>query len=91
MEARGVQCAASVHFTMDSTSTNVYLYKSSETHTCDHIENKSGPKMTIDVEVEIANGVANKMKPLAIMDILAQKKLPIPKMYQIKNHMAKIK
>lgn len=60
-------------------------------HNCDEIDSKSGPTLTPEVKQLIELLCDQKKTPLAIMDQIILKKLPLPKLYQINNHLPKYK
>lgn len=91
VKARGQQCSAAIYLLYDSTSPLVFLFRAEAEHDCDKIENKSGPKLTPEVKLAIEKLCDQKKKPLAILDHLVLSKLPVPKIYQIKNYMAQYK
>lgn len=91
VKARGQQCDANVYLLFDSVSSRVFLFRSDLNHNCDEIDSKSGPTLTPEVKQLIELLCDQKKTPLAIMDQIVLKKLPLPKLYQINNHLAKYK
>lgn len=67
------------------------LYKSTTSHDCETSEFKAGPgpALTSDVKNKNEELADQKLKPIIIQDRLRELQLPIPKTYQVENHLAK--
>lgn len=93
VKQRRAPCAAVVYLLYDATGSRVFLFRGSEGHTCDTMDDdvKSGPKLTDEVIKVIKELHDQKKKPMAIREALTLMKLPVPKLYTIKFQIAKYK
>lgn len=91
VKARGEQCSSRMYLLYDCTSFRVDLFRSVSDHNCETIPNKAGSLMTDEVKRLIEQLSDQRKKTLAIIDHLVLAKLPVPKSYQIANHLAKYK
>lgn len=91
VKARGLQCATSIYLLFDCASAQVLLFRCDMPHNCDIIGNRAISKLTAEVQLLIEQMCDEKKKPLAIMDQIVLRKLPLPKMYQINNHLTSYK
>lgn len=92
VKVRGEQCSASIYLLYESASLRVVLFRSEAEHNCSSISTKAETtKMTQEVKQLIEELCQQNKKPLAIIDALTVLKLPVPKPYQISNHIAAFK
>lgn len=89
VKARGEQCKASLYLLYDATSARGMLYRSDLDHNCDTIRTKTGSSMTPEVTKIIEEFCDQKKTLLTIINHLTVLNLPVPKKYQISNHIAK--
>lgn len=75
-----MQCQR-VYLLLESTSSKVFFFQSTDDHNCDNIDTKTGSALTPEVKKIIEECVNQKMLPLEIIDKLSFMFLPIPKMY----------
>lgn len=91
VKARGQQCNASVYLWRPTAGATVTLYRSVAAHNCDTIATKAGSLMTAEVRRRIEEMAEKKMKPADIAHQLGKVGLPVPKRYQIGQHVAKMR
>jgi hypothetical protein len=89
---RGKQCDAGVHLFYDATNEKVVLFRSAAAHTHDSMAfNKSGPKMSPELQQEIKKLFNLKIKPKEMMEELESSQFDLPTMSQLRNYLTKIK
>lgn len=92
VRVRGEQCKASLYLLYEAASFKVVLFRSVDVHSCDGIATKTGSSvMTDEVKRLIEELCVQHKKPQEILDVLAKTNLPVPKAYQISNHIAAFK